>query len=383
MKVLYLDCFSGISGDMTLGALVDCGVNTDYLKNELAKLGVPDYHLEIEKTKQRGITGTKVDVVIDKEQHHHRHYQDIIGIIQNSALSEKVKNLSLEIFGRIAKAEAKVHGTRPEEVHFHEVGAIDSIIDIVGAAICFEYLTVDVVYVSPINVGSGTVLCAHGELPVPAPATTEIIADSDLCVYARGIDGEAATPTGIAIAAELGTPLGGFPEMKFLAQGYGFGTKDFGSLNALRVILGDMAEPQGNSLWVLEANIDDMTGELAGHVLTGLFDKGVRDASYAPIYMKKNRPGIKLSVLVDHGKISEIENYLFAETTTIGIRKYPVERATMKREIKEIETAYGPVKYKVCLYGTITKSSPEYEDLKRLAAETGKPLRELMAELQL
>lgn len=382
MKILYFDCFSGISGDMTLGAFIDSGVDADFLISELEKIDLPDYHIEVKQVKKRGIMGTHIDVVIDKEQHAHRHYADIEKMILNSTLSENVKNTAIAIFKRIAVAEAKVHGTTPEKVHFHEVGAIDSIVDIVGTAICYHSINPDKTFVSPINVGSGTVHCAHGILPVPAPATSEIITASDLSVYSRGADGETATPTGVAIAAELGAAVAELPQMRITSQGYGFGTKEFEMLNALRVYIGETDDGQGDSIWMLETNIDDMSGEIAGYVLEGLFDLGARDAFYTPIYMKKNRPAFLLSVLCDASDLEEIETFILTETTTIGIRKYPVERCTMERHIRTITTAWGDVRIKVCHYGDLQKQAPEYEDLRKIAKISGKPFREILQMIQ-
>lgn len=378
MKVLYLDCFSGISGDMTLGAFIDLGVDPKQLAAELDKLDLPDFHLEWQKTKKQEVAGVKADVIIDKVQHAHRHYSTIQQIIMQSDLSDEVKHTSLAIFDRIAKAEAKVHEVSIEKVHFHEVGAVDSIADIVGAAICYHLISPDAVYVSPINVGSGFVKCDHGMLPVPAPATAEIIADSDLVVYARGDGGELTTPTGAAIAAELATPLAELPKMKVITQGYGFGTKELKTLNALRIYQGELEDDNTDDVWMIETNIDDMTGEVAGYVLEGLLELGVRDAYYTPVYMKKNRPGILLSVLTEGRLMEKVNAYLFAQTSTIGLRRYPLTKTTMERSVKTIATPDGDVRFKVCRYGGVEKSTPEYEDLRKIAKKTGKPLRELM-----
>lgn len=382
MKVLYFDCFSGISGDMTLGAFIDCGVPAEWLISELKKIDLPGYHLEAKGVKKRGIVGTHVDVVIDVAQHDHRHYGTIEKMITDSSLSEEVKATALAIFKRIAVAEAKVHDTTPEKVHFHEVGAIDSIVDVVGAALCYHYLQPDLTYVSPVNVGRGTVKCAHGILPVPAPATSEIIAASELSVYSRGADGETATPTGVAIVAELATPVEELPPMVVRSQGYGFGTREFAMLNALRIHVGERAEALGDEVWMLETNIDDMSGEVAGYVLEGLFELGARDAFYTPIFMKKNRPAVLLSVLCDAACLQELEYYILAETTTIGLRKYPVQRCTMEREIRKITTPWGEVRIKVCRYGDFEKCAPEYEDLKKIAKASGEPLREVIQLVQ-
>ncbi len=239
MKILYFDCFAGISGDMTLGAFLDCGVSGAYLQTMLEKLGVPGFHLEIEKTKKNGIMGTRCKVVCDREEHAHRHFADIRKIIEDSALEEEVKRTAVRIFGRVAEAEGKVHGVVPEHVHFHEVGAVDSIVDIVGAAICYHSVAPDAVYASAVNVGSGFVKCAHGLLPVPAPATAEILAGTKIPVYAKAAEGECATPTGAAILAELASHRDRLPAMNIETVGYGFGEKEFEVLNALRMFVGE------------------------------------------------------------------------------------------------------------------------------------------------
>lgn len=239
MKILYFDCFAGISGDMTLGAFLDCGVSEDYLQTALEKLKVPGFHLEIEKTKKNGIMGTQCKVICEQEEHAHRHFSDIRKIIEDSALEDVVKNTAVRIFERVAEAEGKVHGVAPEHVHFHEVGAVDSIVDIVGAAICYHSVAPDAVYASAVNVGTGFVKCAHGILPVPAPATAEILAGTKLPVYAKAAEGECTTPTGAAILAELATYYDRLPAMNIETVGYGFGEREFEVLNALRLFVGD------------------------------------------------------------------------------------------------------------------------------------------------
>ncbi|MEG0377748.1 MAG: nickel pincer cofactor biosynthesis protein LarC [Eubacterium sp.] len=376
MKILYFDCFAGISGDMTLGAFLDVGVDPEYLKKDLEKLGVPGFHLEIEKTQKRGISGTKCHVIMDRHEHNHRHYGDIVKIIADSTLSEAVKKTAIGIFSRVAKAEGKVHGVAMEQVHFHEVGAVDSIVDIVGAAICFHALAPDKVYSSAVNVGQGFVKCAHGILPVPAPATAEIIGASNFEVYAKGVDGESATPTGMAILTELAECTKSFPKMSVNGVGYGFGDREFEILNGLRLFVGHTEETKCGMV-VAETNIDDMTGETAGYVLEGLFKMGVNDAFYTPIYMKKNRPAVKLTIICHEGQLKRVGEYLFKETSTIGMRHYRVDRMTMDREERIIETELGAVRVKKCSYDHIVKQAPEYEDLKRIALDTGKSLLEV------
>ncbi|WKY46331.1 nickel pincer cofactor biosynthesis protein LarC [Eubacteriaceae bacterium ES3] len=376
MKLLYFDCFSGISGDMVLGAFIDLGIDPQLLIDELAKLNLSGYEILAEKTMKKGISGTHCHVHILNDTHHHRHYSDIERIILNSTLTDSVKNTALAIFKRVAIAEGKVHNVPMERVHFHEVGALDSIIDIVGASICFHHLNPDIVYGSKINVGSGWVRCAHGLLPVPAPATAEILCDSGFEIYSKAIDGESATPTGVAIISELGTYSPVTPTFAPVKTGYGFGTKDFGILNALRIIQGEKADTM--ETMVIETNMDDMTGEMAGYVLEKLMQAGALDAFYTPIYMKKNRPGIHLTVLCQEKKLSTLEELILKETSTIGIRKYPVTRTCMDRSFRTINTPYGDVNLKVVDHGNIHRESPEYEDLKKVAINSGKSLYEVI-----
>lgn len=383
MKILYFDCYSGISGDMVLGAFLDAGVPAEHLISALNQLSVDGFHLEISKTTKGGISGTACRVVIDRHEHVHRHYSDIEKIIVDSQLPEEVAQTALNIFKRVARAEAKVHNISFDRVHFHEVGAIDSIVDIVGAAICFHYLKPQRVTCSAINTGSGFVQCDHGILPVPAPATAEILTEVEIPMYAKFIDGESATPTGVAILAELATYTKDIPPMRPKKIAYGFGEKEFKILNALRLLLGD-AENQvyGDTITVLETNIDDMTGENAGYVMEKLFELPVRDAFYTSIYMKKNRPALRLTVICDEEQVDTVQALLFKETSTIGIRRTEVERAIMGRDFYALETPYGEVKIKKLVYDRISKEQPEYEDIRKIAQETGKGFNEVMSYVQ-
>jgi len=376
MKVLYFDCFSGISGDMVLGAFIDLGIDPVFLENELNKLNIDGFKIEAEATMKKGISGTRCHVILNEDGHHHRHFEDIKHIISNSSLSDEVKKTALAIFMRVAVAEAKVHNVPVERVHFHEVGALDSIIDIVGASICFHALKPDIIYGSKINVGSGWVRCAHGLLPVPAPATAEILCNSNFEIYSKCIDGESATPTGVAILAELGTYTPTTPSFILEKTGYGFGGKDFGILNALRIIQGRKSEP--NQIIVVETNVDDMTGEMAGYVLEILLKSQALDAFYTPVYMKKNRPGIHLTVLCEESNLSGIENIILRETSTLGLRKYPVERICMHRYFKTINTPLGEITMKISEHGDIHRETPEYEDVKKIAQASGKSLWEVL-----
>lgn len=412
MKTLYFDCFSGISGDMVLGAFLDLGIEEAYLKSELAKLHLDHYELFAEKTSKKGISGTHCHVRAE-EEHVHRHFGDIRHMIETSDLDESVKHTSIAIFRRVAEAEASVHGVEVDHVHFHEVGALDSILDIVGAAICFHKLAPEKVLVSGINVGSGWVKCAHGHIPVPAPATVEILSKTGIPMYSKYIEEESATPTGVAIAAELAEYAPRMPEMKVEKVAYGFGTKEFPVLNGLRLFYGETADKktenielqrhyeltehpavncvideeniqqniQGNKVLILETNIDDMTGESAGYVMEQLFEAGAKDVFYTPIYMKKNRPAMMLTVicaLEDESKMSDI---IFRETTTIGIRRRVESRICMERHIRVLDTPYGSVRVKVCEYGEIHKETFEYEDVAEIAKKTKKSHLDIIREL--
>ena len=377
MKVLYFDCFSGISGDMVLGAFLDIGVDLDYLNAELRKLNVPDFHLEVSKTTKKGIGGTRCKVILEKEQHCHRHFSDIQKIIDGSTLSPQVKETAIGIFRRVAEAEGKVHQVPMERVHFHEVGAVDSIVDIVGAAICYHAISPDLVYGSAINTGKGFVRCAHGIMPVPAPAATEIIAQTKFSIYSKNAEVELATPTGLAILAELAQYQSELPQIEIKTIGYGLGERELESLNALRVFLGDVDLKQTSEM-MIETNIDDMTGEMAGYVMSGLLDLGLADVFYTPIYMKKNRPGIKLSVICRADQVAKIEHYILKETSSIGIRRYPLERTIMKRQFDKVSTSLGDVTVKICTFDDIVKRTPEYEDVKRLAIKSKKGFYDVM-----
>ncbi len=419
MKVLYFDCFSGISGDMVLGAFIDLGVDPEYLKGELGKLNLTGFSLHYEKTNSYGIGGTSFDVVLEgdhhahhhdhshkqchvndshshvEEGHHHEHnheekghsrhphrsYRDIKKIILDSSLSENVKKTSIAIFDRVARAEAKVHGVSVDDVHFHEVGALDSIVDIVGAAICYHVIAADAVYSSAVNVGRGFVKCAHGVLPVPAPATAEIFSETDFSIYSRNIEGEAATPTGAAIIAELGKFSPEMPDLVPEKTGYGFGKRDFGTLNALRIFIGQR-ENNATSVAVIETNIDDMTGEGFGYVMELLFSAGALDVFYSPIYMKKNRPAYKLTVIAEVSSAEDIEKLILKETSAIGLRRVTASRKCMDRSIETRSTDLGEVRVKVCSMGDVRKETLEYEDVKRIALEKGMAFNDTVKMLE-
>jgi uncharacterized protein (TIGR00299 family) protein len=378
MKILYYDCFSGISGDMNLGAMLDLGVSSSFLVNELGKLGLKGWELISEKDQRHGIHGTKVTVKLTVHEHHHRHLSDIEKIINNSTLDAETRELSLKIFRKVAEAEAKVHGIDIEKVHFHEVGAIDSIIDIAGAAICYNALGVDEVHVSAVELGSGFVKCDHGVLPVPAPATAEII--RDIPVKTGGVGFEATTPTGAAIVATLGKKFGGADGMKILKTGYGVGQKENPDVpNLLRVFLAETDHREsGHDALLIECNIDDMIPEFFEYLSEKLFEAGASDVYITGIIMKKGRPGNLLSVICEPGKAGPVRSVIFRESTTVGMRTIPFRKETLERKFEVLETVYGNVNIKRSFYeGKEVSVKPEYDDCKRIAKEKNIPVKEV------
>ena len=381
MTFAYFDCFSGISGDMTLGALVDAGVSIDDLRSELAKLGIAGYGLRSEKVMRSGIAATKVHVDIAKEEHVSRHLADILKIIDGSSLSASVKEKSGRIFRRMAEAEAKVHATTPDKVHFHEVGAVDAIVDIVGSVIGLELLGIERITGSPVNMGSGTVRTSHGVFPIPAPATAELL--TSIPMYQSGVQFELATPTGAAILSTLAAGFGPLPRMRTSRIAYGAGDKDFpGSPNVLRLMIGDLEEAyEEDASVVIETNIDDMNPQIYGHILERLMTAGAHDAYLTPIIMKKGRPAVLLSALADRTKSDTLLDIIFRETTSIGVRIHEVGRKKLSREIREVLTPHGPVRVKVSSRGSeVMNIAPEYEDCKRIAEEKQIPLKQIMNE---
>ena len=352
MKVLYFDCSSGISGNMTLGALTEIIGDENYLVNELKKLNVDGYKIEISKKVKNGITGTYVDVMLehDHEHEHHHHHEhrnlnDVNNIIDKSSLDDNVKDLAKKIFIRVARAESKVHNKPLEEVHFHEVGAIDSIVDIVGTAILINKINPDKVISSIVNDGYGFIQCAHGKMAVPVPATSEIFTDAGVKFRQIDIDTELVTPTGAAIIAELSDEFKVMPAMNVEKIGWGAGYKDIEIPNVLKGYLGKMDE-KDNSICVMETNIDDSSGEILGYTSEKLFEEGALDVFFTPIFMKKNRPAYRLTVACKKGEMEKLQNIIFRETTTIGIRYRFEERKVLKREEAEIDTKYGKLKVK-------------------------------------
>ncbi|MBE9517906.1 MAG: nickel pincer cofactor biosynthesis protein LarC [Bacteroidetes bacterium] len=385
-RILYYDCFAGISGDMNLGALVDLGVDAGHLEKELAKLNIEGFRLEVKSDMRKGISGTKVTVVVDHpENEKHRHLSHIEALINNSSLSEGIKQKSLAIFDLVAEAEAKVHNISKEQVHFHEVGALDSIADIVGAAICQEYLEVDEIQASPVQLGGGMVKCAHGMMPVPAPATAEIVAD--IPVKTGLVDYEATTPTGAAILAATVDRFESHMELVVLKTGYGIGQRDGEIPNVLRVYLAessarvteDVEEEEGV---MLECNLDDMNPERYTHVMDLLFGAGAADVFIIPIVMKKSRPGHMLSVLCNSDTLDKMKEILFTETSSIGLREHTLKKSILRREIVVVNTKYGDVEVKRSYWnGRVVNEKPEFEECRKLAREHGVTLEEISKEV--
>ena len=399
MKTLYFDCSSGISGNMTLGALLEIVGDDNYLLNELKKLNVDGYRIEISNKVKNGITGKYVDVILEDdihdhehehehhhghshehehEHHHHTHrnLNDVKAIIDNSSIDEKSKELAKRIFLRVAKAESKVHNKPLEEVHFHEVGAIDSIVDIVGTAILINKINPDKIISSVVNDGYGFIECAHGTMAVPVPATSENFASSNVKFRQIDVDTELVTPTGAAIIAELAQEFTTLPAMITEKIGWGAGYKDLKIPNVLKVYYGEM-EKENESIVVMETNVDDCSGEVLAYTSEKLFENGALDVFYTPIFMKKGRPAYRLSVACRKEDMFKLQNIIFKETTTIGIRYRFEARTELGREIIEINTKYGKIKAKKVISNGETYVYPEYESLKEIAQKNGISLKEL------
>jgi len=442
MRVLYFDCFSGISGDMTLGALLDLGLDHNAFLNELNKLKVTGYHIDIKKVVENGISGTDVNVILEDDGHEHGHshehendhkhshgndhehsheqahehynrddihthdtvasesfhlhqhdnqehphshshnqpernLMDIENIINMSSLKPRVKAMSTKIFREIARAEAKVHGKNIDEVHFHEVGAIDSIVDIIGACICIDMLGVERIFASELHDGKGFVKCAHGLLPVPVPAVMEMLCDSNIPIITEDTPFELVTPTGIAILKMTCSGFGKMPPLSIEKTGYGMGKRETGRFNALRAVIGTLYQQDtisNDEISILETNIDNMSPEILGYTMERLLENGALDVYYTPIYMKKSRPSIMLTVLANYRDEKKFSDIIFKETSTLGVRLSHSSRYCMNRELVKVNTQYGDVRVKVASLGDIMKFAPEYEDCKSIAQRTGLPI---------
>jgi hypothetical protein len=380
MRIAYFDCFSGISGDMLLGALVGVGVSIDALSNELKKLNISGFKLQSRAVTKHGIAGTKVDVIIEQDRQFN-HVSEIQELIARSELNDYIKETSVKIFQRLADAEAKVHGVTVPQVHFHEVGALDAIIDVVGSVIGLNLLGVKQVYVSKLNLGTGLVNTHHGMMPIPAPATMELV--KGLPVYNRGIEKELVTPTGAAIITTVASSFGDIPVMQVRAVGYGAGNLDIPEIpNLLRVLIGEITEAKPEEpITVIETNIDDLNPQIYGFLMDRLFSAGAFDVYYTPIQMKKNRPGILLSVLTPAANIDRLVDLIFSETTTFGVRIYTAERQTLVRESVAVQTKYGSVKIKIGRRkGQIVSVSPEYQTCLLVAEKNNVPVKEVYQE---
>jgi hypothetical protein len=388
MKILYYDCFSGISGDMNLGAMIDLGVDRNRLLAELKKLNIGPYEVKISRDQRRGISGTRVEVVVDREAApaEGRTFRSIAKMIADSDLSETIKAISLDIFTKMAEAEAKVHGHARDEVHFHEVGAIDSIVDIVGAAVCLDFLQADRILCSPVEVGGGFIPCAHGILPVPAPATAEIL--RDIPIKTGGSSHEATTPTGAAILAATVHQFTETTDFTVKEIGYGIGQRDTDRPNVLRVFLGERPERapaesvETEDAFLVECNIDDMNPELYDDVMESLFQKGALDVFLTPVIMKKSRPAVKISILCGDRERQAIEEILWLKTSTFGLRTQRISKSMLKRDFAIRSTIYGSITMKNAYFrGRKIKSKPEYEDCRKLAGEKGVSVKDIYDSL--
>jgi len=376
MKTLYFDCFAGASGDMILGAMVAAGVEPGFLREQLSLLPVDGFSINFETVSKSGLSATYARVETAHE-HKHRHLSDIKKIIESSRLSDAVKQRAVQIFTRLAEAEARVHNEPVDHVHFHEVGALDAIVDVVGAAICFEALRIDRFICSPIHVGSGMVKMAHGQFPIPPPAVTELL--KGVPFYATDIKGELLTPTGAAIITTVCNEYGPIPQMMTETTGYGAGTREYQDFpNVLRVLLGETEDKSARDerLWMLETNLDDVSPQIIGYVMDRVLELGALDCFFTPVQMKKNRPGVLLSVLCGREEKEAVMRLLFMETTTLGVRSYEVTRRALERSVVRVETQYGPIDVKVAhLDGRVVNEMPEFEQCRQAAASANVPLK--------
>lgn len=384
MNLGYFDCFSGISGDMVLGTLVDAGCDIKHIESELRRMQVPGWNISSQKTSRHGLSATHV-LVEHSETHHHRSLTTILKLVEGAKLSSRVTERATDIFRRLAESEARVHNVTIDKVHFHEVGAVDAIIDIVGASIGFELLGIREFACSPLNVGAGRVNTEHGILPIPAPSTADML--RGVPTYSNGIQRELVTPTGAAIITGLTSQFGSQPPLITHAIGYGAGTAELSEqANVLRLLLGESAVTQPDLLLdetvtVLEANLDDMSPQIYGYFAQRAFDAGALDVFATPVQIKKNRPGQLITVLCRPESAEELISLLFRETTTLGVRGSSMKRRILQRESVEIPTSLGRVRMKVgLLNGRVVNAAPEYEDCRLIAERHGVPLKQVLAE---
>lgn len=389
MRIAYLDGSSGISGDMFLAALLDAGVEARRLLEELKKIPLGFYEFKRSRAVRGGLVGGRIEIRVHADQPH-RKLADIEGLLEKAALPEKAKANALKVFNRLAEAEGRIHNLPPSEVHFHEVGAVDAIIDIVGACVGFEMLEIAELISSPLNVGGGRAEAAHGSLPVPAPATAELL--KNIPIYSSGVEGELVTPTGAAIVSTLAASFGPLPPIKVERIGYGAGEKEFHGLpNIARLFVGesvDAVQAQPGAVGdeivsVIEANLDDMSPQLYGYFQERALAAGALDVTCNAVQMKKNRPGLTVSILCRPEQSDALAELLFDQTTTIGVRIYEARRKVLERKQVSIETPYGPVNVKVARRdGKVVNIAPEYDDCQRIASEKSVPLKEVILTVQ-
>jgi pyridinium-3,5-bisthiocarboxylic acid mononucleotide nickel chelatase len=382
-SIAYFDCYSGISGDMILAALFDLGVDPGKVRKALKTLDLKGYKLKTTKVKRGFIAGTKVQVSIDKCRHTPaRKYSDIKKLLTDSDLSSTAKNNSLEIFKRIAKVEAAIHKTTLEKIHFHEVGAVDSIVDIVGGVVAIESLKLDKIYASPLNVGEGFVQCDHGSLPVPAPATLKLL--KGIPIFSSGVKKELTTPTGAAMIGFYADKFGSLPAMKIIDDGYGAGDHIIPEMpNLLRIVLGEVCQNTSEELMLIETNIDDMNPEFYENVMESLFKAGALDVYIAPILMKKGRPANKISVLAIEEDLNTMKEIIFQGTSSFGIRYYRINRSVLDRETRSVKTSWGTVKVKIGKQDDkVVQVSPEYADCKKISLKRNIPVKIVYDEAQ-
>jgi uncharacterized protein (TIGR00299 family) protein len=380
MKVAYFDCFSGASGDMILGALMDAGLSARLLREELKKLKLPSVHLKATKVLKGGLSATQVVVEGKSEKKSHRTLKEMLRIIDRSTLEPWIKEKSKEIFRRIASVEGEIHQKPMEEIHFHEIGGLDSVVDIVGAVWGVRQLGIDRICVSRVNVGTGFVKCEHGTLPVPSPAALSLMRGKP--IYSSGIEKELLTPTGAVLLSTLGSEFGNLPPMKVERIGYGAGRSELPHPNLLRVMIGTLDVAAGmEKVMVVETNIDDMNPQFYDYVMEKLLALEVMDVFLTPIMMKKNRPATLLTVICRVERLPSVTRFLLKETTTLGMRWHEEERARADREITTLQTKHGAVRFKLARWeGKLVNLSPEYEDCKKLASQTGIPLKDIFEE---
>jgi uncharacterized protein (TIGR00299 family) protein len=378
MKIAYFDCISGASGDMILGALIDAGLSFEHLQSGLALLGLDGYQLEHHPVVKNGFKATKLDVMVN-DFITERHIADILAVVENSQLSQEIKARSTALFTRLAEVEAGIHGTSLEHVHLHELGGMDTMIDVVGAFLGMQMLGIEKVYASPLPLGRGFVRGSHGQIPLPSPATVALL--KGVPVVGSEIDKELVTPTGAAILTALVDSFGPIPSMTLTSVGYGAGGRDLPIPNLIRLLLGETSHPgtfQCETLVTLETNIDDLNPQVYDYLMENLFQNGALDITLNPIQMKKNRPAVQLWVLCPPSLSTELEKIIFRETSTLGIRRNLVERHALPRSFQRVETLYGSVQVKLAHLGEgETRPVPEYDDCRRLAKEKGVALREV------